>query len=182
MTIQTDRVQEIFQDARVLQAAAVERLDHGDIRDAAEKAWGATKRATDALILARTGEEPERTPETGAGLNQLAFQDPCCPRCPHGRPILHPPGTSSWRMLLQRPLRPHRGHRAPDPGNGRLHRRRGADGRHSLTTAGGYWTRAHPASPGSRCRPTATGGVGADIRATGGCPPAGNPAAAGLGI
>ena len=76
MTIQTDRVQEIFQDARVLQAAAVERLDHGDIRDAAEKAWGATKRATDALILARTGEEPERTPETGAGLNQLAFQDP----------------------------------------------------------------------------------------------------------
>ena len=76
MTIQTDRVQEIFQDARVLQAAAVERLDHGDIRDAAEKAWGATKRATDALILARTGEEPERTPETGAGLDQLAFQDP----------------------------------------------------------------------------------------------------------
>ena len=76
MTIQTDRVQEIFQDARVLQAAAVERLGQGDIRDAAEKAWGATKRATDALILARTGEEPERTPETGAGLNQLAFQDP----------------------------------------------------------------------------------------------------------
>ena len=76
MTIQTDRVQEIFQDARVLQAAAVERLDQGDIRDAAEKAWGATKRATDALILARTGEEPERTPETGAGLNQLAFHDP----------------------------------------------------------------------------------------------------------
>ena len=76
MTIQTDRVQEIFQDARALQDAAVERLDQGDIRDAAEKAWGATKRATDALILARTGEEPERTPETGAGLNQLAFQDP----------------------------------------------------------------------------------------------------------
>ena len=76
MTIQTDRVQEIFQDARVLQAAAVERLDHGDIRDAAEKAWGATKRATDALILARTGEEPERTPETGAGLRTLASLDP----------------------------------------------------------------------------------------------------------
>ena len=76
MTIQTDRVQEIFQDARVLQAAAVERLDQGDIRDAAEKAWGATKRATDALILARTGEEPERTPETGAGLDHLTHLDP----------------------------------------------------------------------------------------------------------
>ena len=76
MTTRTNRIEEIFQDARVLQAAAVERLEQGDIRDAAEKAWGATKRATDALILARTGEEPERTPETGAGLNQLAFQDP----------------------------------------------------------------------------------------------------------
>ena len=29
-------------------------LDQGSIRDAEEKAWGATKRATDALVLART--------------------------------------------------------------------------------------------------------------------------------
>ena len=75
MTIQTDPVQEIFQDAHALQAAAVERLEAGDIRDAAEKAWGATKRATDALILARTGKEPERTTETGAGLRVLQAQD-----------------------------------------------------------------------------------------------------------
>ena len=67
MTIQTDRVQEIFQDARVLQAAAVERLDQGDIRDAAEKAWGATKRATDALILARTGKSRSGRPRPGLG-------------------------------------------------------------------------------------------------------------------
>ncbi len=76
MTIQTDRVQEIFQDARSLQAAAVDRLDQWDIRDAAEKAWGATKRATDALILARTGKEPERTTETGAELRKLQSSDP----------------------------------------------------------------------------------------------------------
>ena len=43
----------------------------GKVRNAAEKAWGATKRATDALVLARTGEEPERTPQTGAGLRGL---------------------------------------------------------------------------------------------------------------
>ena len=33
-------------------------LEAGDLRDAAEKAWGATKRATDALILRYTGREP----------------------------------------------------------------------------------------------------------------------------
>ena len=51
-------------------------LDQGKIRNAAEKAWGATKHATDALILARTGEETERTPETGAGLRMLQSLDP----------------------------------------------------------------------------------------------------------
>ena len=35
MTIATDRVQELFQDARFLQVAAVDRLNRGDIRDAA---------------------------------------------------------------------------------------------------------------------------------------------------
>ena len=54
--VMTETVKTIFDDARALQSAAVERLDQGDIRDAAEKAWGATKRATDALVLARTGE------------------------------------------------------------------------------------------------------------------------------
>ena len=75
MTIQTDRVQEIFQDARLLQAAAVDRLDQGDIRDASEKAWGATKRSTDALVLARTGDEPERTPQTSTELRHLEGLD-----------------------------------------------------------------------------------------------------------
>ena len=53
-----DRVDELFADARNVHAQAIERLQNGDIRDAAEKAWCATKRATDTLILARTGEEP----------------------------------------------------------------------------------------------------------------------------
>ena len=57
MTTRTNRIEEIFQDARELQADALEMLAQGRIRYAAEKAWGATRRATDALILSRTGEE-----------------------------------------------------------------------------------------------------------------------------
>ena len=46
-------------------------LEAGAIRDAAEKAWGATKRATDALILARKGELPETTAGTNPALETL---------------------------------------------------------------------------------------------------------------
>ena len=46
-------------------------FEAGDVRDAAEKAWCATKRATDALILARTGREPETSRETSQELRNL---------------------------------------------------------------------------------------------------------------
>ena len=75
MTTRTNRVQEIFQDARELQADALEMLALDKIRNAAEKAWGATKRATDALVLARTGEEPELPAETALGLRLLQAED-----------------------------------------------------------------------------------------------------------
>ena len=55
VTIQDD-IEGIFADARQLHDQAIERLEQGDIRDAAEKAWCAAKRATDALILALTGQ------------------------------------------------------------------------------------------------------------------------------
>ena len=71
-----DRVAEIFADTRDVQAQAIELLQRGDIRDAAEKAWCATKRATDALILARTGEEPPTTALTTEGLLELASHAP----------------------------------------------------------------------------------------------------------
>ena len=54
---------------------ALERLAAGDIRDAAEKAWCATKRATDALILARIGEETGTTARTTNELDSLAHRD-----------------------------------------------------------------------------------------------------------
>ena len=70
--VATDRVRELFADAHAMYDSALERWDAGDIRDAAEKSWCATKRATDALILARTGEDPETTSETAGRLDRLA--------------------------------------------------------------------------------------------------------------
>ena len=64
----------IFQDARVLYEDALEELGRGKLRNSAEKAWGATKRATDALILARTGVLPEFTSNTSQELVRLANQ------------------------------------------------------------------------------------------------------------
>ena len=75
MTTGTDRIQAIFDDAHELQADALEMLARGRLRNAAEKAWGATKRATDALILSRTGVEPELTGETSDGLLNLDTED-----------------------------------------------------------------------------------------------------------
>ena len=56
--VATDRVTELFTDAGTMHSEALERLPEGSIRDATEKAWCATKRVTDALILAWTGEGP----------------------------------------------------------------------------------------------------------------------------
>ena len=58
MTTTTDRVSDLFADAQFLYGDALEMLAQDRIRNAADKAWGATKRATDAMILARTGDEP----------------------------------------------------------------------------------------------------------------------------
>ena len=70
-----DQIEEIFADARAMHAQAVQQLERGDIRDAAEKAWCATKRATDALIMARTGEEPGPTGRTSDELDRLAGRE-----------------------------------------------------------------------------------------------------------
>ena len=71
-----DRIEELFADAHDVQEQAIAMLEHGDIRDAAEKAWCATKRSTDGLILALTGEEPVTTAATSDGLDNLARQAP----------------------------------------------------------------------------------------------------------
>ena len=66
----------VFADARQMHESALRRMAAGDIRDAAEQAWCAAKRATDALILARTGEEPRRSTDTGSRLRALERVEP----------------------------------------------------------------------------------------------------------
>ena len=66
----------VFADAARMHEAALARMSAGDIRDAAEKAWCAAKRATDALILARTGKLPPKSPDTTRGLLSLSEADP----------------------------------------------------------------------------------------------------------
>ena len=70
-----ERAAALFVDARALHDAALARWDASDIRDAAEKAWCATKRAADGLIVARTGEEPETATDTTRGLRYLSMDD-----------------------------------------------------------------------------------------------------------
>ena len=71
-----ERAAVLLSDARALHDAAMARLSAGDIRDAAEKAWCATKRAADGLIVARTGDEPAKSPVTTRELNRLGVNDP----------------------------------------------------------------------------------------------------------
>lgn len=66
----------LFEDARNMNAAALERLAAGDIRDAAEKAWCATKRATDGLLLASTETAPQTANETSRGIRTLSGSSP----------------------------------------------------------------------------------------------------------
>ena len=69
-------VQAIFQDAHNMYSAAMSQLEQGDIRDAAEKAWCATLRATEALVLARAGQPPNTSTAAGRRLRAAAEADP----------------------------------------------------------------------------------------------------------
>ena len=76
MTSQSDRVSELFTDAQSLYGDALEMLDFGKLRDAAEKAWGASERATGAMVLARTGQEPQSAGDAGRDLLRLSNDGP----------------------------------------------------------------------------------------------------------
>ncbi len=65
----------IFADARRMHDAVLERMASGDIRDAAEKAWCATVRAAEALVLARTGQEPTTSTAAGRRLRTISRAD-----------------------------------------------------------------------------------------------------------
>ena len=64
----------LMQDARAMQAAGVRRLDAGDWRDAAAKAWLAARNASKALLLEVNGADSPRTPNISAGIRALAHR------------------------------------------------------------------------------------------------------------
>ena len=72
----TDRTSHLFADARTLYDDALEMLDQGRLRNAAEKAWGATKRATDALVLTLEGDEPQSAGQARRALLRLSNRVP----------------------------------------------------------------------------------------------------------
>ena len=76
MTIAKQVVTDIFADARQMHEASLRCLAENDIRDAAEKAWCATMRASAALVFSRTGTEPEKSTAIARGLRRLAQEDP----------------------------------------------------------------------------------------------------------
>ena len=65
----------IFEDAEKMYEDALERLAADDIRDAAEKAWCATVRATEALVRARTGAAPHTSTSAGRRLRAATQSD-----------------------------------------------------------------------------------------------------------
>lgn len=68
--------EDLFQDAQSLYQEALHELSRGNIRNAAEKAWGATVQASNALILTKTGIKPERVSITTGQLHKLRSKDP----------------------------------------------------------------------------------------------------------
>ena len=76
MTTTTDRVSELFADAQALYDDALEMLEQGRLRNAAEKAWGATKRSTDAMVLARTRTEPQSAGQARRALLRMRNDGP----------------------------------------------------------------------------------------------------------
>jgi uncharacterized protein (UPF0332 family) len=71
----SNTVEEMFGDAHSLYQEAISELDRGNIREAAEKAWGATARATKALILAKTGKELDGAIGLTKAFDELLKQD-----------------------------------------------------------------------------------------------------------
>ena len=102
----------IFDDARRMHSAALARMADDDIRDAAEKAWCATLRATEALVLARTGQPSPRSPDVTRALRTIARRPVSAQLAV---PVLRATSGPARRLLLHRLVRAYRGHPTPHP-------------------------------------------------------------------
>ena len=73
--LETKQVSVLFADARDYYAQALDQLEQGNLQKAAGKAWDATLKATDGLILSRTGEEPQNLRRTMYLIRSLGITD-----------------------------------------------------------------------------------------------------------
>ena len=62
----------LMQDARVMQASALLRLEAEDWRDAAEKTWCAARNATKALVLEVDEAESQRSTKIEVAMRNIA--------------------------------------------------------------------------------------------------------------
>ena len=74
--LETKQVSVLFANARAHYAQALDQLEQGNLQKAAGKAWDATVKATDGLILARTGREPGDDQQTFTEILTLGLADP----------------------------------------------------------------------------------------------------------
>ena len=74
--LQREPVVAIFGDARTLNDDALAQMQQGHLRNAAEKAWGAARRAAAALILSRSGSAPRTAGQAARSIRALARSDP----------------------------------------------------------------------------------------------------------
>ena len=72
MTLKNAEAEALMQDARAMQASALERLEAEDWRDAAEKTWCAARNATKALVLEVDGEESKRSTKIEVAMRNIA--------------------------------------------------------------------------------------------------------------
>ena len=119
MTTKTNRIEEIFRDAREIQGVGLEMLDQGTIRNAAEKAWGTTKRATDALVLGKHGEDPQSSGQAQEGVPATERPGPELRTVPVL--LSHQVGSPARQLLLRRQLRTGAGDGGPDTGYHHIH-------------------------------------------------------------
>ena len=72
MTLKNAEAEALMQDARAMQASALERLEAEDWRDAAEKTWRAARNATKALVLEVDAEEAHSSTKIEVAMRNIA--------------------------------------------------------------------------------------------------------------
>ena len=70
----TKQGQVLLAEAWAFYDEAIKLLEQGDLRNAAGKAWEASEKATNALILERTGREPQNERETSREVRFLTLE------------------------------------------------------------------------------------------------------------